>query len=308
MNYFDCHADTLTEIADDETLAASGRDVDLARVGTFADRYTQIFAVWEDVALFSPDETDARFWTCYQRAIELLHDQEDRVSLVRSAAEMHAAHEAGRAAAFLSIEDVSFMGSHVDDLFGLGFRFALPCWNHANRYACGAACDQRCGLTEEGRSLVRSLDEQGVVLDISHLSDAGVEDLLGIVDGPVMASLSDVREIADRPRNLARWQVDEIVRRGGLIGLNLFAPFVSADGTATLDDLLRHADYVLEAGGEDVLAIGADFDGSDGLFPVGVMGVQSIPDVRARFASSFGEELAEKVFFGNATAFVDRVL
>ena len=142
MNYFDCHADTLTEIADDETLAASGRDVDLARVGTFADRYTQIFAVWEDVALFSPDETDARFWTCYQRAIELLHDQEDRVSLVRSAAEMHAAHEAGRAAAFLSIEDVSFMGSHVDDLFGLGFRFALPCWNHANRYACGAACDQ----------------------------------------------------------------------------------------------------------------------------------------------------------------------
>ena len=308
MNYFDCHTDALTEISDDETLLSNGRDFDLTRVGAFAESYAQIFALWEDVARFPPEETDERFMACYQRAMGLLRDQSERVSLVRSAAEMHASLEAGLGAAFLSIEDVSFMGSHVDDLFGLGFRFALPCWNHANRYACGAACDQRCGLTEEGRSLVRSLDEQGVVLDVSHLSDAGVEDLFGIVDGPVMASHSDVREIADRPRNLARWQVDEIVRRGGLIGLNLFAPFVSADGTATLDDLLRHADYVLEAGGEDVLAIGADFDGSDGLFPAGVTGVQSIPDVRARFASSFGEELAEKVFFGNATAFVDRVL
>ena len=76
----------------------------------------------------------------------------------------------------------------------------------------------------------------------------------------------------------------------------------------TLDDLLRHADYVLEAGGEDVLALGADFDGSQGLFPEGVVGVQSMPDVRARFVSSLGEEHAEKIFFGNAVSSVDRVL
>ena len=88
---------------------------------------------------------------------------------------------------------------------------------------------------------MRSLDDQGVVLDVSHLSDAGAEDLLELVDGPVMASHSDVRDVSDLPRNLARWQVAEIVRRGGLIGLNFFAPFVSAQGNPTTDDLLRHA-------------------------------------------------------------------
>ena len=308
MNYFDCHTDALTEISDDETLLSNGRDLDLTRVGAFAESYAQIFALWEDVARFPLEETDERFMACYQRAMGLLRDQSERVSLVRSAAEMHAALEAGLGAAFLSIEDVSFMGGHVDSLYELGFRFAMLCWNHDNRYACGAACDQRRGLTEEGRALVRSLDERGVVLDVSHLSDAGVEDLLGLVDGPVMASHSDVRDVAGRPRNLARWQVDEIVRRDGLIGLNFFAPFVGGDGLPTLDDLLRHADYVLEAGGEDVLALGADFDGSQGLFPEGVVGVQSMPDVRARFVSSLGEELAEKIFFGNAVSFVDRVL
>jgi len=309
MNYFDCHADTLTEIADDdETLLRNRRDLDLARVGVFAERYTQVFAVWKDVGLFFPDKADRCFEACYQRALDLLRAQGDRIELVRSAAEMHAAHEAGRAAAFLSIEDVSLMGNHVDRLYELGFRFAMLCWNHDNRYACGAACDQRRGLTDKGRSLVRSLDDQGVVLDVSHLSDAGAEDLLELVDGPVMASHSDVRDVSDLPRNLARWQVAEIVRRGGLIGLNFFAPFVSAQGNPTTDDLLRHADYVLEMGGEDALALGADFDGSDGLFPAGVVGVQSMPGVRARFVASFGEELAEKIFYANAAAFVDRVL
>lgn len=307
MNYFDCHCDTLTQIDPArETLFANGRDVDLARVSAFAERYTQIFAIFDDVSLTPDAGRDARFELLYDRARAYLSAQEDRIALVTSADEMHAAHEEGRAAAFLSIEDVSVMGNHVDELRDRGFRFCMLTWNHDNAYACGAAFDQRRGLTERGRSLVRELTAQGIMMDISHLSDAGAEEVFSLTEAPVMASHSDVRAISNMARNLERWQVEELIRRRGLIGLNFYAPFVG-DG-ATIDTLLRHADYVLEAGGEDVLAVGGDFDGCDGHFPAGIEGVQSIPAVRAAFARSFGENLAEKIFFGNAEAFIDRVL
>lgn len=304
MRYFDGHADTLTELdGADETLLHNHHDVDLERVSAFADAYTQVFAIWRDVGTFDPSRMDEVFTTTYDRARAYLRAQQDRIALVTTHDEMVAAHEAGRMAAFLSLEDASFSGSHVDELWDLGIRFVMLAWNYRNQYCCGAACDQAEGLTVEGRRLVRSLASQGIVLDVSHLSDAGAEDLFGLVDVPVIASHSNVRDVWDKPRNLTAWEVDEIIRRRGLIGLNFFAPFVGE--RPTLDDLLRHADYVLSRGGEDVLCLGGDFDGCDGLFPAGIAGVQSMPALYQAFLNAgFGRELADKVFFDNADRFL----
>ena len=307
MRYFDCHADTLTMMRDDETLVSNRCDVDLSRVEEFAGRYAQVFAIFDNVALTPPGERDARFELLYSKAIDRLGTASGHVALVRSAGEVHAAHEAGKAAAFLSIEDASFMGSHAPRAFELGFRFAMLTWNHDNKYACGSVADQRRGLTQAGRELVRTYLEQGIVMDVSHLSDAGAEDLFEMCDAPVIASHSNAREVCDVPRNLAHWQIEEIVRRRGLIGLNLFGPFVAHD-SPTIDDLLRHADHILGLGGEDVLAMGCDFDGCSGIFPEGVAGVQSMPLIREAFVASLGKDIAEKVFFSNAESFVDRVL
>lgn len=307
MNYFDNHADTLTAIPVDEGLAHNGCDVDLARVGEFADRYTQVFAIFAAVDSIPPAERGTRFLASYDRSKSLLSAADDRIALVRSAAEMRAAHETGHAAAFLSIEDASYMAEFAPQAFELGFRFAMLVWNNDNEYACGAASNQRKGLTAAGRKLASTYLDQGIVMDISHLSDAGADELFGLTDKPIIASHSDVRDVCDVPRNLARWQVEELIRRRGLIGLNLFGPFV-ANSHPTIDDLLRHADYVLSLGGEDVLSFGADLDGCMGVFPEGFSGVQSVPLVRAEFAKRFGEEIAEKVFCSNAEAFVDRML
>ena len=255
---------------------------------------------------FGALEVAQREYDLCEEARAYLAAQEDSIALVTSAAEMHAAHDEGRAAAFLSIEDVSVMGSHVDELYDRGIRFCMLAWNHDNAYACGADFDQRRGLTQRGRALVCELLAQGVVMDISHLSDAGAEDLFSMTDAPVMASHSDVRAVCNMARNLARWQIDELIRRRGLIGLNFYRYFIGGD--YTLDALLRHADAILEAGGEDVLAIGGDIDGCYGDLPVGFEGIQSMPAVRAAFVSAFGEELAEKIFYANAEAFIDRVL
>lgn len=140
-------------------------------------------------------------------------------------------------------------------------------------------------------------------MDISHLSDKGVEEVFTMTDCPVMASHSDVRDIRNVPRNLKKEQIQELIRRKGLIGINFFAPFVGEDPGIT--DILRHMDYILELGGEDVLAIGSDFDGCDGLFPKGIRDVRDISGLRESIVrEGFGDKLAEKIFFENARRFV----
>lgn len=216
---------------------------------------------------------------------------------------MEKAHRQGKAAAFLSIEDMSVMGKYIETVYEMGFRFAMPAWNYENQYACGASFDQRKGLTSKGKETIKALTDQGIVIDISHLSDQGVEDLFEITDRPIMASHSDVREVWNMPRNIQKSHLAELIRRRGIIGMNFCAAFVGEK--PQISDLLKHMDAVLEMGGEDCLAIGGDFDGCNGHFPAGINGVQSIPLLREEVMKhGFSEELTEKIFYGNAHRFV----
>lgn len=307
MNYFDCHADTLTKIAASENLWENSGCLDLARVRRYTGRYAQIFAIFKDKAGYAGAGTEEVFMQAYERACGLLKAQSEHMSWCLTASDMHKAHEEGKAAAFLSVEDISIMGRHIGRIRELGIRFALLSWNYENEYACGAVADQSKGLTKEGRALVKELLGKQIVLDISHLSDRGAEDLFEMTDQPVMASHSNVREVFDHPRNLKKEHIKELIRRKGLIGLNFYKRFVGEQPDLT--DLVRHADAVLELGGEDILALGSDFDGCGDQFPRGIAGVQSIPGIREAFErEGFGMEVTEKIFFQNAQRFVSDVL
>lgn len=302
FNYFDCHADTLTNMKESQgNLRENQCNVDLKRVREFAEKYTQIFAIWSDCQAMGahPEE---KFDRLYDRAVSLLQAEADRLTWCKSGEEMELAHKSGKAAAFLSIEDLSIMGSRAEQIRELGIRFAMLTWNYENQYACGSVTDQSKGLTELGRSTVQKLLDQDIVLDISHLSDGGAEDIFHITDRPVMASHSNVRDVCSQPRNLKKEHIRELIRRKGLIGINLFSVFVGEDPELT--DVLRHMDHILELGGEDVLALGSDLDGSSNRFPKGFYGVESIPDLRETIEKhGFGKVLADKIYFENARDF-----
>lgn len=304
MNYFDCHADTLTEILKPgDTLEENSCNLDLKRVGDFVENYTQIFAVWKDALQLDKENPDKDFFRLYDRAMAYLAEENRKIALCLSGEEMEKAHRQRKAAAFLSVEDISIMGTYTEKIREMGFRFAMLTWNYENKYACGAAADQSKGLTPEGKEMVKTLTDQDIVLDISHLSDQGVEDLLELTDRPVMASHSDLREVWNMPRNIQKAHLQELIRRKGIIGMNFFAPFVGEK--PQVSDLLKHMDAVLEMGGEDSLAIGSDFDGCDGLFPEGIRGVQSVPFLRDELLKhGYTEELTEKIFYGNAHRFI----
>lgn len=308
MNYFDCHADTLTEIVKaEDNLWKNTNDVDLKRVNRFAEKYTQVFAIWKDTGTIRNQCPEEVFGRLYQRAVRLLLAEKEHIVWCKTAADMVTAHAVGKAAAFLAIEDISLMGSYVNQIREMGFRFAMLTWNYENRYACGAAADQEKGLTEEGKQIVGFLLQKNVVLDISHLSDRGAEEIFSMTDRPVIASHSDVREVCSMPRNLKREQIQELIRRKGLIGLNFYAPFLGEAPKAA--ELLRHIDAVLTLGGEDVLALGGDFDGCSGLFPEGITGVESIPYLRYSLEKEGVDgKILDKIFFENAYQFVLRTV
>ena len=304
MNYFDCHADTLTEIEKaGETLRKNSCDLDLERIASFAEKYTQIFAIWRDAMKLNRKHPEEEFCKSYEKAVSLMEKEKERICWCKSGQDMLNAHRQNKGAAFFSIEDISIMGKEVYRAKELGFSFAMLTWNYENPYGCGSVYSQNKGLTRKGKSLVKELLSQKMVLDISHLSDQGVEDIFQLTDVPVIASHSNIRDICSQPRNLRKEQIQELIRRKGLIGINFFAPFVGKN--PVVEDLLRHMDYILELGGENVLALGTDFDGCDGEFPRGICGVQSIPDLRdAMEKNGFSKNLLDKIFFDNAYEFV----
>jgi microsomal dipeptidase-like Zn-dependent dipeptidase len=131
-------------------------------------------------------------------------------------------------------------------------------WNTENRFGGGALT--QVGLKEDGKCLLEELDQQRIAVDLSHASDALAYEIIDYIEGrclniPLMASHSNARVIALMPRNLPDEIAKEIFRRGGIIGLNLYRPFIGE----TEHQLIAHIAHWLELGGEHHVALGADF-------------------------------------------------
>jgi len=131
-------------------------------------------------------------------------------------------------------------------------------WNHENRFGGGAAT--QIGLKADGRVLLEELHQQGIAIDLSHASDPLAYEIIDFIEGRnldirLIASHSNARHIVDVPRNLPNDIAVEIFKRGGVVGLNLYHKFVGENA----EWLPKHLAHWLELGGENHIAIGADF-------------------------------------------------
>jgi membrane dipeptidase len=139
-------------------------------------------------------------------------------------------------------------------------------WATPSRYAGGNATTQ--GLTDIGRDMIKAIDELGLVHDVSHLSQRSLDELLEATDRPVIASHSNCRSLLDGydQRHLTDDHIREITSRGGVIGLNLFAPFVDHrvddEQRPTLDAAIAHSEHIRDiAGHARCIGLGSDMDG-----------------------------------------------
>ncbi|MEG0757571.1 MAG: membrane dipeptidase, partial [Raoultibacter sp.] len=226
-----------------------------------------------------------------------------RIVQVSDARTIESVLGSGKVAALLTIEGGSFLQDsleHVDDIAKAGVKMLTLTWNGEN--ALGSGNDTRHGLTAFGKRVVQALEAHKIVVDVSHLNDAGFSDVCDIVTRPFAASHSNARAICGHKRNLTDTQIRAIADSGGIIGLNYCTEFLSSRHTdPTCDDVLRHVDRILETGGEGVLALGSDYDGCD--VPSWLSSADKVRNLHHLIAEHFGSQVAEKVCYENATRF-----
>lgn len=124
------------------------------------------------------------------------------------------------------------------------------------------------GLTEKGREFASLMEELGMIIDVSHLSDAGFYDVLEVTRKPFVASHSNARAVCPNVRNMTDEMIRRLSERGGVMGLNFCADFLEEKplGTknpGTIEAVVRHAKHIVSVGGLEVLGLGSDFDGID---------------------------------------------
>lgn len=318
MRYFDLHCDTLYECYE---TGKSLRENDLAinreRVSRYAP-YAQFFALFCGAQSHTPRKRslvdlppEARLDALLAEAKLQLRDNADWLTQCFDSDDLDRACAKGKAAAFLSIEGAELITSeaHLRRAYDAGVRMVTLAWNYRNDYAAGAAADNDAPLTDKGRALVQTLIEYGIILDVSHLSEGGFWDLCVQTEAPFVASHSNSRVHCAHVRNLTDLQFSEILRRGGLCGINLYTPFVrKGEGSCTLEAVLRHIEHFMALGGEAVLALGCDFDGCDSLPD----GIRSARDIEALaellLRHNYLESTVNALFYDNAAAFIHRML
>lgn len=194
-----------------------------------------------------------------------LEESPGRIALCTTAEEILQANGSGQIAIVLSFEGAEPIGTDLSLLqvfHKLGVRGLGLVWSRRNSAADGCAyggADRSGGLTGFGIELVREAERLGMFIDVSHLSDHGLEDMFQVATRPFLASHSNARSLCDSPRNLDDGQLREMARRGCLVGVNAASILVAErDEDAHMGRLLDHVDHLVDVMGADHVALGFD--------------------------------------------------
>jgi len=197
------------------------------------------------------------------------------VAICTSAAMIQDSLDNGQIAAIMHIEGAEPIDRdfyNLEMFYRAGLRSIGPVWSRPNRFGHGvpfrypSSGDIGPGLTEDGMRLVAHCDKSGILLDLSHLNEAGFWDVAKYSQNPLVATHSNAYEISPHARNLTDRQLAAIAESDGMVGLNFAVAFLRPDGQMNadtgIDVMLRHLDHLISHLGEDRVGLGSDFDGT----------------------------------------------
>lgn len=271
--------------------------------------YAQFFALFEDARGKTPKEMDRIFQKQHQIFRNELEINRDEISFCRTKAQAECAFAQGKVAAFLSVEGADLLCcslAQLDRAYALGVRAVNLTWNRANAISGSAVEETVRGLSPLGKYFVRRMQELGMLVDVSHLSDPGFWDVMELAKKPVIASHSNCRGVCNHPRNLTDTQIFALIQTGGVVGLNLYSEFLGDN--PDFDIITAHLDHFYSLGGEDHVCIGGDWDGCDRLpkgMEEGIRGLTKLYDHLLR--RNYNETQLEKLFYNNLMRVVGEV-
>lgn len=340
---FDGHNDVLLQIFETGGLAQAGAfltglpgavDLPKARQGGFGGGF---FAVYVP----SPSETggileqmkqpaydlplpDQVPWApstetvLHQSAILIDLERRGALRICRSAKDLDVCLRSGVLAAIFHMEGAEAIDVDLhmlEVLHQAGLRSIGPVWSrptifgHGAPFAFPSTPDTGPGLTEAGQRLVRRCNELKIMVDLSHLNEAGFWDVVRISDAPLVATHSNAHAITPHARNLTDRQLGAIAESDGMVGLNFAVAFLREDGRmipdVPLTQMFRHLDHLIEKLGEDRVGFGSDYDGA--IVPPDVETVADLGALRqAMRAHGYDEALMEKLCFRNWLRVLDK--
>ena len=244
----------------------------------------------------------------------------DAIRICHDTAAIRRAVEAGALAMMLHIEGAEAVKADLrnfDEIYARGVRSLGPVWSRDNAFACGvpfrfpSSPDIGGGLTGAGRDLVRACNAKGVMIDLSHINEAGFWDIAELTSAPLVATHSNAHALCASSRNLTDRQLDAIAESGGLVGVNFAVGFLRADGkrdpNTPLEILVRHIDYLLARLGEGGVALGSDFDGAE--MAAGFDSAAHLPKlVTALRRHGYDDALIAKICADNWLAMLEKTL
>ena len=316
MNFIDFHCDTATLILErDEELQKNNLTIDIEKLQK-GEALAQFFAMYIDA-----QKVESSYDYCVTMLNtfknELAKNQES-ISLCRSYDDLIATQKENKIAAFLSIEEGDALDGSLDKLRFFkeeGISAITLTWNYVNAlgYPNFQWEHQDKGLKAKGIEVVEEMNSLNMLIDVSHLSDGGFEDVLKHSKAPFIATHSNARAMTNHPRNLSDEMLKKLANAGGLTGINFFNNFL-VNGelkekmeVAKIEDMVWHIKHIKKVGGVDVIGLGSDFDGIPN--PVEIEDISQMGKLSdALLKNGFSSDEVEKMFFRNGLRIIKDVL
>ena len=260
----DLHCDTIMQLLDHPDSGDLYRNtwkIDIEKLQK-AHSKVQDFALF--INLGETNDPYGRYEEMRNLCTTQIHLYGEHIQHVLSYQDVESVYESGKIGALMSIEEGGVLGGDLDKLkqaYQDGVRLITLTWNYQNGLGEPHCGEQHKKLTPKGIEFVEAMQDLGIIVDCSHLNDAGTEQLGDILDVPFVASHSNAREVTAHTRNLPDNLIKLIANKGGVIGLNFAQSFLGTSPVSRIDDIVKHGLYLINKGGEDVVALGTDFDG-----------------------------------------------
>ncbi len=303
----DGHCDTMGELmVQSGNLAECNLRVTLPRLAAYGG-YIQFFALWVDDTETSPFAHAERMAKFYDVQVKKF-----KLTPVLSACDAETVLNKGQIGALLAVENGNVLEGDIQNLkkiYRWGVRTLTLTWNGTNELCDGIGVENGAGLSVFGRNVVQLMNELGMIVDISHISEKGFWDVMRESKQPVMATHSNSSAICGHKRNLTDEQIHALSEKGGVMGLNLYPAFLSDNKIADWTDCIRHIKHIINVGGEDCLGLGSDFDGFSGDMPHGITGPQDFDFLFEKLKENgLTAQQIEKIAYKNVLDFTKNIL
>lgn len=255
MKIFDMHADIGTDCEQHKSLSNPLKERHLSKLekgqvrGVFSACYYDGSQNWEQMKTMVLNMEDQ------------LRMNEDEVVWVKTKEDLV---ETDKLLDVISIEGMCGIDADFENriawLYEHGVRVAIPAWNESNAICEGWTGDPLRGLTEDGKKVVKKMNELNMIIDVSHLNEKSFWDVISLSEKPVIASHSNFRNINPHGRNLTEQQLIAIANKGGIIGINAAKRITCLDtNNSTVNKMAEHARAIADLVGVEHVACGFDF-------------------------------------------------